>query len=176
MPPPDTFLSGAELVDLYRNYYFCYDHDARDGSCSSYEEFEAVAGGFVLVTRHVVWDARTGAMAQALGYGYDVVVIDSVQRLSVEAGLLCASYPDSQAAVDRLSATMVRMDRTREPLISPALNWLKTYWRRGIREGSCSRYRWDYGALLKSSDTDGRWSWPARITLLRERPVLRVVG
>jgi hypothetical protein len=114
-------------------------------------------------------------MAEALGYGYDAVVIESLQYLSIEPGLLCTSYPDSQAAVDRLMATTVRLDRTREPMISPALDWLKRYWRRGIPERSCSRYRWDYGGLLKTTQSDGGWSWASRITLLRERPTLRVV-
>jgi hypothetical protein len=114
-------------------------------------------------------------MAEALGYGYDAVVIESLQYLSIEPGWLCTSYPGSQAAADRLTATAVRLDRTREPMISPALDWLKRYWRRGVRDRSCSRYRWDYGALLKTTEVDGGWSWASRITLLRERPTLRVV-
>jgi hypothetical protein len=173
--PESSFVSDSELVGLYRNFYFCYDHDARDDSCSAYEEFESVSRGFVTVRKHVVWNAKTGAMARALGYGYDVVVIESLQYLSFQPGSLCTSYPDSQAAVNRLTATTVRLDRTREPMISSDLDWLKRYWRRGIREPSCSRYRWDYGALLKTTEVDGGWSWAARISLLRDRPTLRVI-
>ena len=173
--PADSFVSGWDLVGLYRDFYFCYDHDARDDSCSTYEEFESVAGSFVTVRKHAVWDARTGAMAAALGYGYDVVVIDSVQRLSVEPQLLCNSYSNSRAALDRMTAMTVRLDSTREPMMSPMLNWLRTSLRRAIRQGSCSRYRREYGALIKTAYTDGRWSSPTRIALLRQRPMLRVI-
>jgi hypothetical protein len=169
----DSFVTGPELIDLYRNYYFCYDHDERDNSCSAYEEFESVSGGFVTIRKHEVWNAQTGAMAEALGYGYDVVVIVSVQHLSVEPELLCASYPDSQAEADRLTATTVRLDGTRDPMVTPVLNWLRTYWRRGVRPG-CSNYRWDYGALVETAESGAGSSWPSRIALLRERPLLRV--
>jgi hypothetical protein len=114
-------------------------------------------------------------MADALGAGYDVVIIESVQRLSVDRGLLCSSYPDSMAAVDRLTATTVRLDRTRQPMVSPVLNWLKTFWRRGIGQRACSSYRWDAGALVEIPELDGRTSRSARIELLRDRPVLRVL-
>jgi hypothetical protein len=171
--PSDSFVTGSELVDLYRNFYFCYDHDERNNSCSAYEEFDSVSNGFVTIRKHEVWNARTGAMAEALGYGYDVVVIESVQRLSIEPEFLCASYPEAQEEADRLTATTVRLDGTRDPMVSSVLNWLRTYWRRGTGPG-CSTYRWDYGALIETGESDGRWSWPSRIALLRERPMLRV--
>jgi hypothetical protein len=171
--PADSFVTGSELVDLYRNYYFCYDHDERDNSCSAYEKFESVSNGFVTISKHEVWNARTGDIAEALGYGYDVVVIVSVQHLSIEPELLCASFPDSQEEADRLTATTVRLDGTRDRMDASMLNWLRTYWRRGTRPG-CSTYRWEYGTLVETAETQGRWSWPSRIALLREKPLLRV--
>ena len=114
-------------------------------------------------------------MAQALGGGYDVVMIESVQPLSIESGRLCSSYANSLAAVDRLSATAVRLDRTRVPMSAVALNRLKALWRQGIGERACSRYRWDSGALIENAEFGGRSSRASRIELLRDRPILRVI-
>ncbi len=182
-PSPGAYLSGWDMLDLYRDNYFCYKYESGN-SCSDYEELYSFNDGRLTLRKYLLFPVPASKVPLWATRREPNMRLTLFQTLTPRADGLCWDQSARVAAASFAEGSVYTANHSYiRPFTGPALGDLRGMLSQIARQNStrliCSRYRRVSGSVIAEDAFDGdeQYAFGDRIVLIPRgeyQPVLRL--